>query len=267
MVAPTAAALGDGDMIGVIAQRLRAYAEKDGRGYPDWIMRYGPLVQRLREAGALIAKTIVEIGANQNGLARFAGVPVIAIDVEWNQLLEFRAHQRGVPVVGSVASLPLRPRSVDLCVCMDTFEHLPPDMRIDAVHAICDALAPRGTAVIGFPSGELAARAEAEIRDAYYVYTRKHLRWLEEHMEFGLPDAETIRAAFEQRLGETHKITAVPNANLGMWKLAWRIMMCGWPGRGNSVAQVLLRWSAPLLARAHGGACYRTMIWVEPRER
>lgn len=253
-------------MIRVLAQRLRAYAEKDGRGYPDWIMRYGPVVTRLRESGALNAKTIVEIGANQNGLARFAGVPVIAVDVEWNQLLEFRAHQCGIPVVGSAAALPLRPRSVDLCVCMDTFEHLPPDMRLDAVDAICGILTPRGAAVIGFPSGEPAARAEAEIRDAYYLYTRQHLRWLEEHMEFGLPDAAAIHGAFVQRIGNTHEVSSIPNANVRVWKLTWRILMCGWPRYGNSAAQVLLRWAAPLLARAHRGTCYRTMIWVEPRK-
>ena len=34
-------------MLESIGQRLRAYAEKDGRGYPDWAIRYVPIVKRL----------------------------------------------------------------------------------------------------------------------------------------------------------------------------------------------------------------------------
>lgn len=248
-----------------VAQLLRAYAEKDGRGYPDWAMRYGPVVRRLRASGAFTKGRVVEIGANQNGLARFAGVPVIAVDVAWEQLCAFRATQQGHAVAASVAALPFPPASVGLCVCMDTFEHVPPDMRVEAVHAICGALTPEGTAVVGFPCGDGAARAEAEIRDAYYGHTRNHLRWLEEHREFGLPDAEHIAAAFTRQLERTHTVTLVPNANLRAWRLMWRVLLCGWPGHANSLAQVALRWSVPILARAHWGACYRTIVWVEPR--
>jgi hypothetical protein len=253
-------------MMRTLSQVLRDYAEADGRGYPDWVMRYGPVAARLNEQGWLAGRRVVEIGANQNGLARFAKVPVIAVDLAWDQLMAFRDTQGGRAIAGDVCALPLRPNSVDLCVCMDTFEHIPGRLRVQAAQEIAAALSPRGVAVVGFPCGEPAARAEAEVRDAYYLYTRNELRWLEEHKECGLPDAQEIAGALSERLADTHRVTIRPNSNVQVWKLTWRILMCGWPGRGNSVAQVALRWSAPLLARAHFGTCYRTMIWVEPRE-
>lgn len=253
-------------MIGRVAKRLRAYAEKNGRGYPDWVMRYAPVVRRVRDRGPLDGKRILEIGANQNGFARFARVPIVAVDVEWEQILAFRETQAGCGVAADIAALPFRDHSVDLCVCIDTFEHLPPPIRLDAVEAIARVLSPRGVAVVGFPSGEAAARAEAAIRDAYYLHTRNHLRWLEEHKQYRLPCAADIAHAFEARLGATHTVTIVPNANVRVWMLVWKILLCGWPRHANSLAQVLLRWSAPALTRAHRGTCYRAMIWVEPRQ-
>ena len=35
-------------MRSAIADTLRAFAEKDGRGYPDWASRYVPIARRLR---------------------------------------------------------------------------------------------------------------------------------------------------------------------------------------------------------------------------
>ena len=250
-----------------ISSALRAYAEADGRGYPDWVMRYGPVVARLNERGWLRGNVTVEIGANQNGLARFTDVPVIAVDLAWDQLMAFRDTQHGRAIAGDVGALPLRPKSVELCVCMDTFEHIPARLRTRAAQEIADVLSARGVAVIGFPCGESAARAEAEVRDAYYLYTRNELRWLEEHKECGLPNAQETCDALTEHLAETHTVTIMPNSNVKVWTLTWRVLMCGWPGRGNSIAQVLLRWCAPLLARAHFGTCYRTMIWVEPRRQ
>lgn len=254
-------------MPGSVSERLRAYAEKDGRGYPDWAMRYVPIVRRLRSRGALGGGLILEVGANENGFSRFSGCPVIAVDIEIEHLRAARKTQRVLPVAADAAALPFAEDCFSVVVCVETFEHLNPMMRFAAVGEIARVMAPSGTGVTTFPAGGAAREAEFRISDAYWKYTQGSLRWLEEHSEEGLPDAETIAEQFRARLDGTHRITAEKNANLAVWIWMWKVLMCGWPGRGNAFFQVVLRWLTPLLCHAHFGTCYRSVIWIEARDR
>ena len=243
---------------------LRRYAEKDGRGYPDWAVRYLPVVRRL--AGHAHGGTrILEVGANANGFARFADAPTVVVDFAPDSLREVRQAQPVTPVRGDAALLPFAPDTFDLCICMDTFEHLPPHARAAAAQELVRVLRPDGTAVIGFPAGEAAREAEARVRAAYRNATGGTLRWLEEHLEHGLPDADAMARRLEALAGGTHRVRAEGNAHARMWTWMWEVLMCQWPGRGNVVFQVLLRCATPWLTRMHRPPCYRTLLWLEPR--
>jgi len=122
-----------------------------------------------------------------------------------------------------------------------------------------------GAMAVGFPSGAEAARAEKRIREDYRHCCGRTIKWLEEHTANRLPSAETIAGYFSGACGAERRITVRKNANLAMWTWMWRVLMCGWPGRGNAVFQVLLRWMTPLLCRMHFGTCYRAIVWVEPQ--
>lgn len=247
-----------------IGQRLRAYAERDGRGYPDWAVRYVPVVHRLHPRLQKDSR-VLEIGANENGLSRFAKVRTVSVDIEPAHLTAARSAQDVLPVVADVAALPFADAAFDVCVCMDTFEHISEDHRERAVREIVRVTARTSAVVVGFPSGDASARAESRIREAYHRFCGRTLQWLEEHAGYPLPDAGAITRVFEAETGATRTIAIAKNANLRMWSFMWRVLMCGWPGRGNAVFQVLLRWATPVLCRMHFGQCYRAMIWVEPK--
>ena len=254
-------------MRGTTGARLRAWAEKDGRGYPDWAYRYLPLLRTLRKHGLhLHHLRILEVGANENGFARFAGVPVIAADLSHKHLRAARDVQCVNPVAADIGSLPFARASFDLCVCVDTFEHLKAAVRLKALGELIDLLKPDGTAIITFPCGEGARAAEALIRREYKDSTGRTLRWLEEHEETGLPETETLCQFAGDIAGPSRSIRVEKNTPLWLWKWSWRILMCGWPGRGNSAAQALLRILTPLLSRCHWGECYRAIIWIEPKK-
>lgn len=243
---------------------LRAYAEKDGRGYPDWAMRYLPIVRRWGGCKSW-AGPVLEIGANANGLARFTATRVIAVDISLASLREARAAQGVLPVLADITALPLRASSAGKCVCMDTLEHLPDAQRPSALREIARVLARNGAAAIGFPSGSRAQLAERRVRRAYAQFTGGTIVWLEEHAEQPLPDPDALETVLRDALGTAHFVQRSGNTNVWLWTWMWRVLMCGWPGRGNSLFQALLRWAVPLLSRCHFRPCYRVMFWIEPR--
>lgn len=250
-----------------LSQTLRQYAEKDGRGYPDWALRYRPVLRRFR-GRPWAGQRLLEIGANENGLARFTGARVVAIDIAPDHLKAARASQPVLPVVADIGALPFAGDTFDTVVCMDTYEHIPGPHRTRANAEIVRVLKSDGVATIAFPSGEAAANAEARIRSDYAKLTNGGtIRWLEEHVDVGLPDGAAVAKDLQAVAGDSYVVSQTGNASLWAWTWMWRILMCNWPGRGNAVAQVFLRWSVPVLSRLHVGVCYRAMLWVEPRDR
>jgi SAM-dependent methyltransferase len=247
-----------------LGDQLRAYANRDGRGYPDWALRYMPLARGLGDG--LRGARVLEIGANENGLARFAPVRPVAADLRPTHLAAARDAAGVVPVAADIARLPFPGASFDVVVCVDTFEHLAPETRSAAAAEILRVLRPGGVAAVTFPSGEAAARAERSISEAYRRHTGNTLGWLDEHAAMGLPNAAEIAALFA-RLAPGRAVRREGNAPLWVWKPLWRVMMCGWPGRGNAVFQAIARLLTPMLARVTVGTPYRTLLWIGPEER
>ena len=88
-----------------IGQRLRDYAEREGRGYPDWAMRYMPIADRLRPHVTPEAR-VIEIGANACGFQRFCDTRVIAVDVELDNVKAARDGGAAAVVQADIAHLP-----------------------------------------------------------------------------------------------------------------------------------------------------------------
>lgn len=245
--------------------KLRAFAHGRGRGYPDWAARYRPVVRRMERM--IVRETpLLEIGANENGYSRFSGRRVVAVDIAMDHLRAARRTQDVLPVAADITALPFRDGAFGGVACIDTFEHLPAPSRRGALTEIHRVLASGGAAAIGFPSGPAAAAAEARVREAYRAYTGGTIRWLDEHAEHGLPDGETIAAEAVAASGGARRVRTEGNLNVAVWERMWRIMMCGWPGRGNALAQAALHVATPLVVRRHGAPCYRTIVWLEPRD-
>ena len=111
------------------------------------------------------------------------------------------------------------------------------------------------------------SKAEERVKRAYRRLTGGTIKWLEEHADLGLPNPARVYSHFKEQVRDTHRVRRSGNATLFLWEWMWKVLMCNWPGRGNAVFQMLLRWLVPVLSRIHLGRCYRTMIWIEPRDQ
>ena len=229
-------------------------------------MRYVPIVRRLRPV-LTQGSAVLEVGANENGFARFSGVSTVVVDRSFAHVQAARATQDVVGVVADACALPFADDACDVCVSVDTLEHIPEPTRPAALRALVQVLKPSGTAVIAFPAGRAAAMAEEEIRQAYRGFTGRPLHWLEEHAEAGLPEPEAVAEVLRAEAAETHTLTLRTNTPVWLWRWMWRVLMCGWPGRGNAVFQALLRLCTPALVQTNWGEAYRTAIWLEPSRR
>ncbi|MBN2308530.1 MAG: class I SAM-dependent methyltransferase [Candidatus Hydrogenedentes bacterium] len=216
-------------------------------------------MRRIRPGSA-----ILELGANQNGFARFARCRVVVADRALEHLRAARATQDVLPVAADAAALPFRDGAFAVCVCMDTFEHFDEPTRARCVQELARVAGPSATMAIGFPAGDAAARAEAAIREAHFAFTGRRLVWLEEHALHPLPDPARVAAQLSDAAGPGRTVSVRKNASLWIWHGMWRILMCGWPGRGNALAQAALRLVTPVLCRIHTGVCYRAVVWLEP---
>jgi hypothetical protein len=254
-------------MLERLGEKLRRYAEKDGRGYPEWAVRYSRIARRIDEFGPGGAP-IIEIGANASGIARFLRKPsqkVVSVDIDLTSLREAASTGEVLPVMADAARLPFSDGVAGACVCVDTFEHLSELQRMAAANEILRVTAGVGIAVVAFPSGPAAEDAERFVRDEYRRRFDRAMRWLEEHREMGLPDADAMFRAFSNSAGPLRRVALRKNAPISVSLWMWRILLLGWPGRGNAFFQALLRLFTPLLIKIRFGECYRTEVWIEPR--
>lgn len=247
-----------------IKRYLRERAEKDGRGYPDWAMRYLPVVRRLPKLPP--GARVLEIGANRNNIARFMDTPVVVANLSTDELKDARESRNVLPVRADMRALPFRRDYFDVVVCMDTLEHVSRDVRDKGCTEFVRVLGEKGTGVIGFPAGSIAMAAETRLRNCYYRATGRKLHWLEEHTVHGLPSSIRIFAHLADAARQTHRVRRVRNTSIVVWEWMWKVLICDWPGRYNAVFQYFLRALTPVLSRIHVGRCYRALIWLEPRK-
>jgi len=150
----------------------------------DQALRYDGVMRFLRRHGAT---RILEVGSGASGLAAFWPGPVVGVDLRFD----------GTPfpnlttVVGSATELPFDDRAFDAVVCIDVFEHLPPEIRrpaFDEMLRVADRCA-----WLAFPAGPAARRTDTRIAHLASRLGRDVPGWLQDHLQLGYPEeAETL---------------------------------------------------------------------------
>lgn len=130
--------------------------------------------------------TILDVGCKGRGIGLIYTGRFIGVDLSFPN----RTIPTMTPVIGSALQLPFPTGSFDIVVCSDVLEHIPPDLRPDAVREL---LRVAGHALIlGFPSGETAGQSDRFIDELYNQKRKPRPDWLTEHLDNGPVDPSQV---------------------------------------------------------------------------
>lgn len=223
---------------------------------PDMAMRYLPVVRIVRRYG--LADLVTDVGSGASGIAPYLRRPVDGVDTAFDGPADPRLAQ----VHGSVVDLPFPDASRPCVVSVDMLEHLPPDLRARAVDELVRVSG--RLLVIAVPCGPAALAHDREMQRRYTAVRGHRYRYLDEHVEYGLPDADRLRSwigAALTRHGRRARLALLPNAPLPLRGF----LMERWIRRGplDRAAWVAMVWAATPLSLLRGGEPYRRIAVVD----
>ncbi len=141
-------------------------------------IRYRPILEELQK---LQPDWVLEVGSGSEGLRMFWPGLVIGADIE------FRRRPLHQAVQASGLALPLRSASCPVVVSCDMLEHVAPCQREVVVSEMARVAA--DALLVSFPSGEPAMCVYRGLAAEIGVAPP---RWLREHLDNGLPEAEPV---------------------------------------------------------------------------
>jgi len=222
----------------------------------DMALRYHPIVEWLRprlDAG----HRVLEVGSGPVGITPYLRRPVVGVD------RTFGGPSSGLLVRcrADIVQLPFADRQFKAVLCVDVLEHLDHDVRRAAVREVLRC-ADRW-AVLAFPSGSQAAARERELGELLRRRLGVQDRFLQEHLQKGLPELSDVLELIETvsgEIGRHFRAEVVGNVSLDSWRHVQR-----------AKADILLRavhiaafpvffW---VLRRRNQEPCYRRILFLE----
>ncbi|MDX6215135.1 MAG: hypothetical protein QOG99_719 [Frankiales bacterium] len=145
----------------------------------NWWLRYEPFLKELDRSAQV--PTVLDVGSGWYGLSWYWPHPVVQTDLRLTGAPP-AAWRPGTAsyVCASADRLPFATDGFDVVLSSDLMEHLPVDIRVEAVRELTRVA--RSAVLLGFPSG----RGAAWVDRGYGVFLRLLRRpwpdWLQDHL-------------------------------------------------------------------------------------
>lgn len=142
--------------------------------------------------------TILDAGCGEHGLAAFvASKKITGIDI----LPDHAAVDAGAFIHGSIFSLPFADRSFNIAASVDVLEHLPDNIRSEAVKQLVNISS--AAMLIAFPSGKIAREMDEAFNNKLNKTGQPIPDWLAEHLENPYPNAESVATLIKTEAEKT----------------------------------------------------------------
>jgi len=227
----------------------------------DAALRYYPVVKFIKQS-RFDQEPILDVGSGVNGISDFLSNQVLGIDSDFSKT-ENPKNDNIKNLKGSITKLPVKDRSYNIAVCIDTFEHLSHSTRVKAIKELQRVVKRGGYIIISFPTGELSARFEKQINNLYKrKYGEDHL-WLKEHIALGIPKTSEIVDEFLNSGIKQNNIQVIGNVNVFLWFLLHWLLTVHFR---SYLTRVLLRpYQIPfnIVRRVNIGPYYRAILIIK----
>lgn len=154
------------------------------RQHPETALRYSPIVEIIMNKGWEKSK-ILEIGSGSYGIAPYLKRLIDGIDVEFDE--------PEYPLLKQIKlgkNWPFKEGEYEIVILSDVLEHIPKKDRAKTIKLAVEAASK--AVIISGPFGEEAFEQDKELAE----YSKKKIgemhRFLEEHLEYGLPEVEEV---------------------------------------------------------------------------
>lgn len=148
----------------------------------------------VRQALSVFGKnaTILDAGCGEYGLSAFMpSASITGIDIMEPAVVDPRLNY----TKGSILDLPFEPLSFDIAASVDVFEHLPADLRPEAVRQLVRIA--KKAVVIAFPCGEFARGIDEDFERELTSRGLPQPEWLEDHLRDRYPETAEMIAELE----------------------------------------------------------------------
>lgn len=186
------------------------FRSRTGIDNADEALRYLPISDSILD-GDIKAPKILEVGSGVKGITPYIPYKITGVDVSFNG----KIAENLTPVCLSGASLPFSDNSFDYVISVDMLEHVPGNERNDVVKELLRVASKR--VFLAVPCGELAEVHDKTLDEFYLQVKGARDRFLQEHVENGLPTKEDLEESFKAaagKLGVRVNINITGNVNL-----------------------------------------------------
>ncbi len=244
---------------------------------PNWLRRYSLWNQvwnidcqlRYEQAQNLLSdyspSQIVEVGAGVAGLGFLLGQPVVGIDLAFNTPVLRQFNPYVLAVIGTGTQLPVADNAFQASLAIDSIEHVPPPLRLEAISELLRVASDR--VVISIPCGAAAVSADQRLAAWDQSQRRQRVFWLSEHLAYGIPEDEDMRrmiAAAAAGLGKQATISSIDHMPILVHDVIHRVLIFA----NYRFARALswgLRAALPVLKALSRKTYYRRFFVVDLR--
>ncbi len=161
--------------------------------------------------------TVLDAGCGEYGLSAFvAAKSVVGVDI-----LPTDVRVDGFTFIhGSIITLPFAERSFSVAASVDVLEHLPSDLRPEAIRQLVRVA--RETIIITFPDGKEAREIDEAFNNRLVLSNQAIPDWLSEHLENPYPDAREVAEMLRteaENTGRKAKVTIHYSESLSIARL------------------------------------------------
>lgn len=234
------------------------------RWHPQLAIRYLPVVEEIKDlkrsdlAGQGQTLRVLEVGSGGLGIAPYLKQLVTGIDIKF----EPPRYPLLKPINGDAINLEFANDSFDVVVSMDMLEHLSREKREKAVTEMLRVAKKR--VIVGVPCGEQAIKHDQKMANVYVSKNASSFRFIDEHLEFGLPEEADILSYIKdgaKKVGKKVKIQIKGNMNIKMREF----LMRGWTSKNwltNIIYRKLFLLLVPMLRMMDGPPYYRKIFFA-----